>query len=135
MSERDVRRIRRLDWQGLRALWANITQRNTRTWRAGAAFEHLVIRAFELDGADVVWPYTVEVGGEVAEQIDGAIHTDGLSCLIESKDVAGRVNIEPIAKLRNQLMRRPSHAVGLVLSVSGFTTPAQTLAQYLSPQT
>lgn len=135
MSKKDVRRIQKLDWTGLQTLWADILVGNTPGWRAGAAFEHLVLRAFELSGADVVWPYTVRLGGEVAEQIDGAVHVDALSCLVESKDLAGPVNVEPIAKLRNQLLRRPSHAVGLVFSASGFTSPAQTLAQFMSPQT
>jgi hypothetical protein len=134
MSEKDIKRIRKLGWAGLESLWSGIRAGTTPGWRAGAAFEYLVIRAFELDGADVVWPYSVPVGGEVVEQIDGAVHVDGLSCLVESKHFAGPVNVGPIAKLRSQLLRRPSHAVGLLFSVSGFTTPALTLAQYMAAQ-
>lgn len=135
MSKKDVTRIRKLAWPDLNALWIAIQSGNTPGWRSGAAFEHLVLRAFELSGADVVWPYSVQLGGEVAEQIDGAIHDDGLSCLVESKHLSVPVNVEPIAKLRNQLLRRPSHAMGLLFSASGFTTPAQYLAQFVSPQT
>ena len=51
--------------------------------------EYLVIRAFEVEGAPVTYPYTVFVGGTVVEQIDGAVYTDGLSCLVECKDQIG----------------------------------------------
>jgi hypothetical protein len=128
-----VGRVRRLDWQGLRDLWAKIQSGTTR-WGTGKALEHLVLRAFELSGAAVRWPFDVPLAGETVEQIDGAIHLDGLSCLVECKDTASPMNVEPIAKLRNQLLRRHSGAVGLVFSRSGFTPPAQTLAQFVAPQ-
>ena len=41
---------------------------------------------------------------------------------------------EPIAKLRNQLLRRPAGTVGLVFSRTGFTEPARVLAQFTAPQ-
>jgi hypothetical protein len=129
-----VRRVRRLDWQGLRDLWIQIEAGSAR-WAAGKALEHLVLRAFELSGATVRWPFDVPLAGETVEQIDGAVHLQGLSCLVECKDTASATNIEPIAKLRNQLLRRHSGAVGLAFSRSGFTSPALTLAQFLAPQT
>ncbi len=55
--------------------------------------------------------------------------------MIESKDLKDAMTIEPIAKLRNQLMRRPVATIGMVFSSSGFTEPALTLARYLSGQT
>jgi hypothetical protein len=55
--------------------------------------------------------------GEV-EQIDGVVYSDELACLVECKDEAGKVNFEPIAKLRNQLLRRPGAAIGMVFSRS-----------------
>jgi len=70
------------------------------------------------------------------EQIDGVIHFDNVSAIIESKNYAQeRLNVEPIAKLRNHLMRRPSNAIGCVFCTTGFTTPAIMLAHFTSPQT
>jgi hypothetical protein len=45
------------------------------------------------------------------------------------------VSVEPVAKLRNQLLRRPAGTVGLVFSRSGFAASARILAQFLAPQT
>ena len=129
--------IQSLQWADLRSLWEKIKQRNTPEWDSGRAFEYLVIRAFQLDGAQVRYSYSVSFGeGEEVEQIDGAVHYSGLSCLVESKDFAEKkVNIEPIAKLRNQLLRRPASTLGLVFSSTGFTNPAIMLSRFLSPQT
>jgi hypothetical protein len=38
--------------------------RPIRGWPSGKAFEHLVLRAFEIEGAIVQWPFSVEVFGE-----------------------------------------------------------------------
>lgn len=128
--------ITSLQWDGLRTLWDNIENRNTPGWEPGKAFEYLVLRAFQLDGAAVRWPYRVKLFGEEVEQIDGVVHCSGLSCLVESKDFADetKVNIDPIAKLRNQLLRRPAGTVGLVFSRTGFTNPARNLSCFSSPQ-
>ena len=130
------RMIQSLGWDGLRTLWDNIENRSTPGWDAGKAFEYLVIRAFQLDGADIRWPYSVKFFGEEVEQIDGAVHCLGLSCLVESKDFADgtKVNIAPIAKLRNQLLRRPAGILGLIFSRTGFTEPARNLSCFSSPQ-
>ena len=82
----------------------------------------------------MLWPYSVIIEGEEVEQIDGALFLDGFSFLIEAKDRAGKANVEPIAKLRNQLLRRPSSAFGVVFSREGFTEPATILARFLAPQ-
>jgi len=128
-----VAQIKALDWAGLRALWEQV-KNGTDNWDPGKAFEYLILRAFDLNGAEVEWPYTVHLQGEALEQIDGVVHTSGLACLVESKSTAEAVNVEPIAKLRNQLLRRHSSAIGLIFSRSGFTDPALTLAQFLAPQ-
>jgi Restriction endonuclease len=130
-------KIKLLDWHGLRSLWDSIESRDTAPagWGAGKAFEYLVLRAFELDGAKVKFPYTVRLFDEEIEQIDGAIHCAGLSCLVESKDQDKNIDIVPIAKLRNQLLRRPSSTIGLIFSSTGFTSPAISLSCFLSPQT
>jgi hypothetical protein len=126
--------IESLNWDGLWCLWEGIENRNTPQWEAGKAFEYLVLRAFQLDGAEVRWPYRVQLFGEEVEQIDGAIYHGGLSCLVESKDLAGNIAIGPIAKLRNQLLRRPAGSIGLVFSRTGFTDPARFLAHFALPQ-
>lgn len=129
--------IKSLQWDGLRSLWSQIENRHTPNWDSGKAFEYMVLRAFELDGAEVKWPYRVKLFGEEVEQIDGVIYSGGLSCLVESKDFADKTNVDiaPIAKLRNQLLRRPASTLGLVFSRTGFTDPARHLSYFSLPQT
>ena len=128
--------IKSFQWDGLRSLWNQIENRSTPNWDSGKAFEYMVLRAFELDGAEVKWPYRVKLFGEEVEQIDGVIYSGGLSCLVESKDFADKSNVDiaPIAKLRNQLLRRPASTLGLVFSRTGFTDPARRLSYVSSPQ-
>lgn len=126
--------IASLQWDGLRALWDNIEKRNTPGWEQGKAFEYLVIRAFQLDGAEVKYPYRVQLFEEEVEQIDGAVYCSGLSYLVESKDFKTNVDVTPIAKLRNQLLRRPAGTVGLVFSRTGFTEAARHLSHFSLPQ-
>jgi len=95
------------------------------------------LRAFELEKADVQYPYSVYMDGIEIEQIDGYVYIPefNLPVIIESKDRGKPMNIEPIAKLRNQLLRRPSSAIGTIFSKNGFTTPALLLGQFLAPST
>jgi len=131
-------KISEYKWSDLLGLWEAIKAGDTPDWDAGKAFEYLVLQAFKLEGAHIFWPYNVKLGDVTGteaktslEQIDGFIHTnDGLACLIECKDTTGPVNIEPVAKLHYQLLRRPSAATGIVFSRSGFTVPAVQLAQH-----
>jgi hypothetical protein len=127
-------RISALGWSDLRNLWDAIEHRDTPGWEPGRAFEYLVLRACQLDGAQVRWPYPVTLSGEEVEQIDGAVHCAGLFCLVESKDLATNVGVGPIAKIRNQLLRRPAGSVGLVFSSKGFTDSAIILARFAVPQ-
>jgi hypothetical protein len=122
-------------YDDLLRLWERVAQaESTPGWEAGRALEYLIVRAFELEGAEVRYPYSVNISNSPAEQIDGVIYSDGISYMIECKDTATRENIESIAKLRNQLLRRPAQTMGLVFSRSGFTPVAITLTQYSSPQ-
>jgi len=129
-------KIAKYSLKALRKLWSAIESEDTPGWEAGKALEYLVLRAFQLDGAEVTWPFSVRLADDEVdtEQIDGVIYLDGLACLVECKDYRRPVNIEPIAKLRNQLLRRPASTLGIVFSRSGFTTPARLLAQYIYPQ-
>ena len=107
---------------------------NIAGWASGKALEHLVLRAFQLSGAEVIWPYPVNLHGALVEQIDGMVIVDGITCMVEVKDQTTNVNVEPLAKLRNQLQRRPSGVIGSIFTNSGFTEPAVTLAYYMAPQ-
>lgn len=102
----------------------------------GRAFEYLVLRAFQLDGADVRWPYEVSLYGQdkPVEEIDGSVRVGGLYSLIETKDEDGNIGIAPIAKLRNQLLRRPAGTLGMVFSSQAYTVAALQLAQFALPQ-
>jgi hypothetical protein len=136
MKEADYqKKIRRLSHTRLLELWNAINAGATDGWDAGKAMEYLIIRAFELEKAEVRWPYEVELEGKVVEQIDGVVHLPWGSFLIESKDHRDEVNFEPIAKLRSQLTRRPTRAMGIVFSRSGFTREAKILANHLPPPT
>lgn len=125
---------RHANWDELRTLWNAITTGDTPEWAPGKAFEYLVLQAFHLDGAVVRWPYSVEIESEVVEQIDGFVHIGRFSCIVESKHTKEPVAIAPIAKMRNQLLRRHSGAIGLVFSYAGFTDAAVILARYIAPQ-
>jgi hypothetical protein len=69
---------KRLQRPGLFRLWRQIVEGNTSGWGPGKAFEYLIIRAFELEGAEVTYPYEVRVEDDVVEQIDGMVVVDGL---------------------------------------------------------
>ncbi|HEX6747229.1 MAG TPA: restriction endonuclease [Longimicrobium sp.] len=130
-----VARIRAMGRDDLHALLARVRAGRTPGWPAGRAFEYLVLRAFELDGATVRWPFTVSMADETVEQIDGAVYAANLSCIVETKDTVAPIDIIALAKMRTQLARRPAATVGLVISKSGFTNAATTLAGYFAPQT
>ena len=104
-------------------------------WESGKLFEYTVLRAFQLEGAIVRWPYSVKIDDEVVEQIDGAVTINGYHILIECKDWAKSVSIEPFAKMRNQLLQRPANVIGCIFSRSGYTDPAIGLSRFCSPQT
>lgn len=136
MSKEDeyVARVRSLDVSGLLGLWHEIDA-GTDGWPPGKAFEYLVPRAFEVDGANVRYPYAVATEGMILEQIDGAVYASGLSCLIESKHQDQPISFGPIAKLRTKLDRRPPGIIGIVFSYKGFTEPARLELQRLAPLT
>jgi Restriction endonuclease len=128
-------KISTYDYPQLLDLWTAIQAGETPGWDPGKAFEYLVVRAFELEGAAVTYPFSVNLGGTIVEQIDGAVYSDGLACLVECKDQEGNLAIDPVAKLRNQMLRRPLGIVGLVFSSTGFTEATKILARYGASQT
>ena len=136
MKDVDCERvIQGMGWADLRDLWDRIQAGSVAGWDSGKAFEYLVPRAFQLDGARIRWPYRISLHEEIVEQIDGFVEAAGLHCLLETKDWSKPISIDPIAILRNQLLRRPASTIGLVFSRSGYTEAALLLAGYLGGQT
>lgn len=116
-------------------LWLEIESGLTPDWADGKAFEYLIVQLFEAAGAKVTYPFHVlNPDGGVLEQLDGFIQIDGISALLETKDYKDKVSVEPIAKLRNQLLRRPAGLVGCVFTKSEFTSSSLMLANFMAPQ-
>lgn len=121
-----IDQVRALDRTGLLALWQQVLRRDTPGFPPGMAFEYLIVRAFELDGAArVEYPFRVEDEGMVSEQADGAIEIDGRQFLVEAKDQQEPASIDPIAKLLLRVAHRPVGTMGILLSRGGFTLPAK----------
>lgn len=134
-SERDVRnktRAQHLGWDELTELWQRIKVGSITEWDQGKALEHLTIRAFELSGLRVAYPYDVPPGGNPIEQIDGMVFLDYVPFLIECKDKES-VDIQAIAKLRNQLLRRPPATLGCLINTGAYTLPALILTDFAVP--
>jgi hypothetical protein len=122
-----------MSWDDVRSLWQHISNGNPiPNWNAGKALEHLVVRAFELSGLRVEYPYDVPPGGRILEQIDGLVYLGEIPFLIECKD-KDSVDIAAIAKLQSQLLRRPPATMGAVFVSGGFTSPALILADLAVP--
>jgi hypothetical protein len=71
--------------------------------------------------------------GVLLEQIDGVVYFDGVSCLVEFKDVTRPVDAVAIVKLKSQLLRRPRTAIGALFNTGEFSSTALTLARMLPP--
>jgi hypothetical protein len=130
-----VRRVRAFDavrvWELWTAIQAGVAVEG---WPPGRLMEHLVLRAFELEGARVSWPYEVWLDTSRLEQIDGAVHFEGLSCLIECKAWHHKlVDVAPIIKLKARLARRPASVLGAVFCVTGFSEDALSMVRLLPP--
>lgn len=128
----DRRRADELTWEEIEALWTDLQDAGTAGWGAGKALEHLVVRAFALSGLKVEYPYDVPLAGRPLEQIDGMVYLGEVPFLIECKD-RDAVDIEAIAKLRNQLLRRPPATMGCVFVSGTFTRPAIILSDFAAP--
>lgn len=144
MTDKQMKQtIRKMGWDDLVAKWRRRNEKDIKdAWGQGKFFEYAIIRAFEIEGAQVRYPYSVHShhigieGNEVLEQIDGAIYVDGLSVIVESKDYKNKnIDIEPLAKLQVRLRRRPSPVIGCLFCASDMTWPAQALIETLMPHT
>jgi hypothetical protein len=119
-------------WDEIRTLWAAIESNDTPDWDPGKALEYLVVRAFELSGLTAEYPYDVPPGGKPIEQIDGLVYLGHLVFLIECKDKDSN-DVEVVAKVRHQLMRRPPTTLASVFVAGTFTAPALVLADLSVP--
>ena len=127
-----VKRAEKMKWKDLNALWGQIKAGNTPDWDSGKALEHLVVRAFKLSQLEAEYPYDVPPGGKPIEQIDGLVYLQSCAFLIECKDKE-TVDITAIAKLGNQLLRRPDATFGCVFAADDYSDQALLLADYSVP--
>jgi hypothetical protein len=51
--------IQTMGWAELLDMWDKIQTGSATGWDSGKAFEYLVPRAFQLDGARIRWPYRI----------------------------------------------------------------------------
>ena len=91
-----------------------------------------MVRAFALSGLRAEYPYEVPLGSRTLEQIDGMVYLGDVPFLIECKDRRA-VDMLVVAKMRNQLMRRPPSTMGCVFASGEFTVPATVLCDFAAP--
>lgn len=128
------RRVLALDHSGLLELWQGLQAGvSPPDWPAGVLLEYLILRAFQLEGAEVTWPYRVYRNGVLLEQIDGVVYFDGVSCLVECKDMTRAVDTLAIVKLKSQILRRPPTTIGALLCTGEVSQAAFTLVEMLPP--
>jgi hypothetical protein len=136
-AEEYENRIRKFTYEELVDFWESIKDRDIADWPSGKALEYFVIRCFEkIENCKVRYPYSVRHEKIEIEQIDGVVYYKNLACIIECKDHEdSKIDFKPIAKLRSQLLRRPSSTIGIVFSMTGFTPSAVFLTTFAAPQT
>ncbi|MCY1021160.1 hypothetical protein [Pyxidicoccus sp. MSG2] len=123
-----------LDAVGIQRMWQVVhAGDNLVGWPPGKALEYLILRAFQLEGAEVTWPYEVRRGGLLLEQIDGAVYFDGLACLVEAKAWSTPLDFSVIAKMKAQLLRRPTMTLGAVFLLGEASDAAISLTHLLPP--
>jgi hypothetical protein len=128
------RRVLALGHEGLLELWTGLREgRSPPDWPAGILLEYLVLRAFQLEGAEVIWPYRVYRNGVLLEQIDGVIYFDGVPCLVECKHLTIPVDTVTIVKLKSQILRRPRITIGVLFCTGEVSEAVSTLMEMLPP--
>lgn len=128
----DRTRAAAFTWDDVERLWREVQRGGAAGWHAGKAFEHLVVRGFALSGLRVEYPYEVMLVEHALEQIDGMVYLGDVPFLIECKDTQ-RTEIGALAKLRNQLSRRPPATMGCLFVSGGFTRGATLLSNFSPP--
>lgn len=94
-----------------------------------------MIRAFQLESAEVRWPFQVTYPQKFGtmEQLDGTVYLGERAFLVESKDLSEPAAIEAVAKLRFRLEGRPPGTMAVLFSVRNFTLPTEVFTQFASP--
>jgi hypothetical protein len=128
------RRVLALGHEELLKLWSGLRVGIAPAdWPPGVLLEYLLLRAFQLEGAEVTWPYRVYRGRVLLEQIDGVVYFDGVTCLVEAKDVTRAVDTVALVRLKSLLVRRPRTIVGALFITGEFSEAAFSLAEMLPP--
>lgn len=129
-----MKRVQGYDWAKLERFWLKIKSKKTPKWSKGKALEYMLVRAFDLEGAEVVYPYNNNVL-TAQEQFDGFIFIQelGAGFLIECKDWQDSVAFDELAKLHGRLTYRMSSTYGIFLSRSGFTASAVEMMYMMHP--
>ena len=129
-----IKRVQGYDWIQLERFWQKIKNKTAPKWSKGKALEYMLIRAFDLEGAEVLYPYNNEVL-KAQEQFDGFVFVKelGVGFLIECKDWNDKVAFDELAKLHGRLSYRMNTACGLFLSRSGYTPSAIEMMYMVHP--
>lgn len=91
----------------------------------GAALEGVLNDIFKLDGLSVREAFTLSSdSGEVGEQIDGLVIMGGHPILIEAKWHTRALGVDGVCRHITRVLLREPGVHGLIVSASGFTTPA-----------
>lgn len=117
-------------------VWEDIkARRPIDGWPRGKAFEYFVVRAFDIEGLRVKWPYEVTYRQKlgIVEQNDGFIYLGERPFLIESKDVSDPLEVESVAKLRFRLEARPPGTMSVLFNSTKFSLATEVFAQFAVP--
>lgn len=133
-EKRKMKIVQDYDWIKLEEFWHKIKEGKTK-WSSGKALEYMFVRAFDLEGAEVVYPYNNKINNKAQEQFDGFVFIKelGAGFLIECKDWKDKVAFEELAKLHGRLTYRFSSTYGLFLSRNDFTASAVELMYMMYP--
>lgn len=129
-----IKRIQTYDWAKLERLWVKIKAGVKTRWPDGKALEYMFVRAFDLEGAEVVYPYN-NLALRAQEQLDGYVFVKdlGVGFIIECKDWSVNVSFDELAKLHGRLLYRMSSTYGIFLSKTGYTSSAMELTYMVNP--
>jgi hypothetical protein len=114
----------------------------------GKLFEFIILRGFQIEVgyANISWPYTihfdelfgtpreVDATARTFEQIDGSVHCDGLTAIIECKASKDASDFGEFAKLQGHLARRPAAAIGMFFALGGVTDSVRLAARLNAKQ-
>lgn len=134
-EQKFIKRIQTYDWAKLERLWEKVRDGKKTRWSDGKALEYLFIRAFELEGIDVEYPYCNKVE-KYEEQVDGYLSTRNpeVSFLVECKDWSNKVTFDELAKLNSRLSYRIPSVLGVFVSMSDYTPSAMELLFMMQPR-